>query len=123
MARKELAAPACLSQNGLNYEINPSTGGVRFINSDGECQEFFLETSTNRLKEWKGGPENYLTSDIMEILFFVPVLAGESQTDNLQPRVTVLLELKRKSAKPEGQPAIKLQTTISQRNLDVELAP
>jgi len=118
MAKKELSAPACLSQNGLNYQITRSETGLRFINYKEECQEFFLEQK--RLKESKDGIENYLTSEDLEITSLKFKLSGELQTDNDQPRVTLFLEIKGgKSLKAELQPLIKIQTTISQRNLDV----
>jgi len=119
MAKKELSAPACLSQNGLNYETTRSETGLKFINYKEECQEFFLEQK--RLKESKDGIENYLTSEDLEITSLKFKLSGESQTDNDQPRVTLFLEIKGgKGQRPELRPLIKIQTTISQRNLDVQ---
>ena len=118
MAKKELSAPACLSQNGLNYEITRGGDGLKFINYKEECQEFFLEGT--RLKESKDGIENYLTSEDLEITSLKFKLSGESQADTDQPRITLFLEIKGgKGQKPELQPLIKIQTTISQRNLDV----
>jgi len=42
------------------------------------------------------------------------------QGDYEQPRVTIFFDIKGKGGgvKPEEQPRIKIQTTISQRNLD-----
>jgi type II secretory pathway component PulJ len=118
MARKELAAPGCLSQNGLNYEITRSGTGLKFISYKEECQEFFLEEG--RLIEAKDGTENYLTSEDLEIISLSFKLSGESQTDYDQPRLTLFLEIKGgKNLTAEIQPLIKIQTTISQRNLDV----
>ena len=118
MAKKELSAPACLSQNGLNYEITRGGDGLKFISYKEECQEFFLEGT--RLKESKDGIENYLTSEALEIISLKFKLSGESQADTDQPRITLFLEIKGgKGQRPELQPLIKIQTTISQRNLDV----
>ena len=118
MAKKELSAPACLSQNGLNYEITQGGDGLKFINYKEECQEFFLEGT--RLKESKDGIENYLTSEDLEITSLKLKLSGQSQADTDQPRITLFLEIKGgKDLKDELRPLIKIQTTISQRNLDV----
>ena len=117
MAQKELNAPTCLSQNGLNYEKIGT--GIRFINYKDECQEFYLD-ATNRLKESKNGGENYLTSEALQVSAFNINLAGESQGDDIQPRVTIFLDIKTKGQKPQTQFEMKIQTTISQRNLDVK---
>jgi len=126
MAKKELStesAAACLLEDstilyGYNYQITRSETGLRFINYKEECQEFFLEQK--RLKESKDGIENYLTSEDLEITSLKFKLSGESQTDNDQPRATLFLEIKGgKDLKDELRPLIKIQTTISQRNLDV----
>lgn len=118
-AKKERGSPpVCLSRAGLNYEIT-SRGGIRFINSENECQEFFLDSSTGQIKEMRSGVENAITSSSLQILAFRAVLAGESEGDYLQPRATFLLQVKRKGQKPEEQPSIRIQTTVSQRNLDL----
>ena len=116
MAKKELAAPSCLSENGLNYEKTRGGKGLKFKNSQGVCQEFFWDATTNRLKEQKGGTENYLTSANLEVASFQIKLRGESQSDEDQPRVTFFLEIRGKE-----KSKIRLQTTISQRNLDIEI--
>ncbi len=117
MAKKELAAPNCLSQNGLNYEWANISGqpGLKFRDYKGICQGFFLENG--QLKRWKEGPAGgvaCLTSANLEVASFKVRLFGESQTDDLQPRVTIFLEIKSK----EGAPT-KIQTTISQRDFDI----
>ncbi len=116
MAKKETLAPACLSENGLNYEITDGPG-IKFVNYQGKCQKFFLEEG--RLKEDKAGVENYLTPDDREGVALRFNLSGQTQGDNLQPKVTIFLEIQKKSNIPEMQPKMKTQTTVSQRNLDV----
>ena len=126
MAKKELSTDpsvACLLEDstiryGYNYQITRGGNGLKLINYKEECQEFFLEGT--RLKESKDGVENYLTSEDLEIISLKFRLSGQSQTDNDQPRVTLFLEIKGgKGQRPELRPLIKIQTTISQRNLDV----
>ncbi len=122
MARKDIDG-TCIS-SGKNYE-NPGSdlSKVRFLNYDGLCQEFLL--INDRLEEKKSingssdnlGTGSYLTSDDLIISFLNFKLSGEGQEDDLQPRLTIAFEISKK-----GQPETsrtRIQTTISQRNLDV----
>ena len=134
MARKELTPTAecpkvttdCLSQAGLNYETSGNQD-LRFLNYTCVCQRFFLEAATGRLKEQKGwtlsggfpigGTENYLTSDKLQVNSLKFNLSGESGSDTLQPRVTIFLEILGRGT--TERPKIQIQTSISQRPLDV----
>ncbi len=122
MARKDIDG-TCIT-SGNNYE-NPGSdlSRVRFLNYDGLCQEFSL--INDRLEEKKSvdgssdnlGTGSYLTSDDLIISFLNFKLSGEGQEDDLQPRLTMAFEIGKK-----GQPETsrtRIQTTISQRNLDV----
>lgn len=120
MARKD-ASGVCVS-SGYNYE-NPSgdTSVIRFLNYNGLCQEFSLndqrilaKTSSDSSSD-NLGSGSYLTSDDLEITNFQFHLRGESQGDNVQPRVTIVFHI----AKNNDLPGINVQTTVSQRNLDV----
>ena len=113
---------ACLSQNGLNYENIPGVSGLKFINhlEDDDCQEFFLENKQLKQKKNNLTETVELTSSKLEITSLNFLLQGESQDDDLQPRVTIFLAVKGKGQKPEEQPELKIQTTISQRNLDIK---
>ena len=132
MAQKELNAPLCLSNHGLNYQQTNSRtlggevysgSGIKFINHLGECQEFFLDqtdghSTKNQLMSSKdGGLPMPITSNNLIVNKFEFQLSGEDQDDILQPRVTMLLEISDDSA--TGLPKITVQTTVSQRNLDV----
>ncbi len=125
MAKKDLTG-ACI-EKGSNYE-NPTNdiSKIRFLNYKGYCQEFSV--SDAQLKERKstdGSEENLgeffpLTSNDLEVELVRFQLSGQSQDDDLQPRITLFLKVKgARGQKPELQPEIKIQTTISQRNLDV----
>ena len=116
MAQKEVSAPVCLSQNGLNYELTRGGKGIKFRNYGGICQEFFLEGG--QLKQLKSGAVENLTSDNFEITFLNLNLLGASELDDFQPRVTIALTIKSKGQKPEEKTEMKIQTTISQRNID-----
>lgn len=89
--------------------------GIKFLNYNNECQQFYLEQS--QLKENKAGTILPLTSNLIKVRSFRIQLSGETQTDNLQPRVTIFLEVEGRGKNP---PKIQIQTTISQRNLDVQ---
>lgn len=116
MAKREMGE-GCLATEDLNYE-NPGVGtsAVRFINhlQGDDCQQFFLEGNSLKYKKGIGvAEETYpltLPGLVIEELKFQ--LQGESNTDSLQPRVTIFLKI-------SSPLKIELQTTISQRNLDI----
>jgi len=112
MAQKDIQG-TCIGQNLNYYQSDPNR--IKFLSSKGECIEFYLES--NQLKVLKSGislpinPSNLLVEDLkFKIL-------GESQDDNLQPRVTIVLKLKNNTQPPK---TFIVQTTISQRQLDVQ---
>ena len=133
MAKKDLTGN-CLTTAGAKYNYENPGGDIskiRFIKFDHAtqtelCQEYLKEE--NQLKERKstdataanlpatGTP---LTSEKLQVTSLKFNLSGESQTDNLQPRVTISSEILGRGAAGE-QPKIQIQTTISQRNLDIQ---
>jgi len=125
MAKKDLAG-ACLTTVGANYQTNLEENRIRFLNYQDKCQEFFLDG--NQIMENKSQDNTaagfanplYLTSPKLKIISF-KIGPSESwdQEDNLQPRLILFLGAKGAGQKPEQQPEIKIQTTISQRNLDI----
>lgn len=133
---------SCLGSIGYNYQLthqDTTTGtylGVKFINQSENsiCQEFYLDNITDPLnaviKEKKNGlPADgiALTSDrlvINSLRFGInggSGLNGEtsfsSVEDGVQPRITIYLDIKAKG--DIDQPIKKIQTTISQRNINV----
>jgi len=124
MAKKELSSiPICLSQRGLNYEITRSGSGLKFINhlESDDCQEFFLENGQLKYRKKIGqtGEESFpLTSSKLDVSLTKFNLTGGFQSDDLQPSVTISLQIKGKG-ELEGSQRIKIQTTLSQRNPDV----
>ena len=126
MAKKEIS-DGCLLQGGLNYEATrfdsdtQTYSGIKFINhlQGDDCQEFFLENG--QLKYWKksAGETLPLTSSKFEITSLKFFLTGALQSDKLQPRATIFLSIKERGASKDF-PEIKIQTTVSQRTLDVE---
>jgi len=102
----------------LDYKVNYATtttgqGGIKFRNYNNYCQEFYLQGG--QLRENKGGVDLALTSPGLTVISFKITSSGWDQADNFQPAVTMFLDITGK----EGT-EIKIQTTISQRNLDVE---
>jgi len=107
---------SCLATAGCNYET--TANGIKFINAldGGDCQEFFLEDKQLKYKKsfWSEGLPLTATSS-MTVTGLRFVLEGECQGDSLQPRATIFLEVENPI---QGGEKIKIQTTISQRNLD-----
>jgi len=115
MARKD-TNPSCLSVAG-NYEVINGGNGIRFLSYEEppRCWEFYL--NGGRLMRKISGTEEYLTSDKFEVeKFAINLIEG----DQKQPRITLSLKMKGTGGRPEEQPVIEIQTTISQRNLNVE---
>jgi prepilin-type N-terminal cleavage/methylation domain-containing protein len=119
-AHPELAD--CLSLNGLNYE--PITDGIKFIDHNDNCTEFYLGGGqikkgvwNDSLGVWEIGD---LTSSALQVNFLRFNLSGESQTDILQPRVTISLDVSGRETGAMGRPKMQIQTSISQRNLDIQ---
>jgi prepilin-type N-terminal cleavage/methylation domain-containing protein len=123
MARKDVDA-ICISywDSGelikLNYKKTRDGQGIKFLNYQDQCQEFFLEGT--RLKENKNGVENYLTGSDLEVLSFkVGPDSSWDQEDDEQPRVVLFLEIQGKGQGSGQRPNLKLQTAVSQRNIDI----
>lgn len=123
MARKDLSG-RCLEIT-TNYEdpSHPQKGEtIQFLNYQDFCQEFTkggVELKTQKSTDDSDanfGPSLSLTSGNLKINKAKFKMSGETQNDDLQPRVTVILEILTKT-QPETR--IRVQTTISQRNLDV----
>ncbi len=115
MGKKDISG-ACIDAKS-NYEITREGKGIGFLNYNGNCEEFYL--SGTELRQNKNNVDLVLTSSNLIVENINIELSGNSQTDNLQPRVTIFLKIKGAGSKPEEQPEIKIQTTISQRNPDV----
>lgn len=138
MAEKDTTG-ACLGTAGyiylLTWEDTPNSvyRGIKFINQseDGLCQEFYLDNSDPNnpvLKEKKGSNTAVaLTSTnlkINSIRFGINGGDGKiggiryaSENENSQPRVTIFFDVQ---IKGDDLSAKKIQTTVSQRNLNIE---
>jgi hypothetical protein len=99
-----------------------SYGGIRFLDENGVCREFFIDDD-NVLKEITGGQAaQYILSDTLVVNHVKFILNGREnlvaagQLGNVQPRVTMLLAVQ--SPSDAAQEKI-IQTTVIQRNLNV----
>ena len=132
MAKKDdIGGVNCLLGNKVNYEKtnnrilggSPYSGpGIKFRNYENICQEFFLDNNDYQLKESKNNAAPLpLTSHDLKVNFFNigPDDSWDQQDDSDQPRVTLFLDIKRSDFPFGEEPEVKIQTTISQRNLDV----
>lgn len=103
----------------FNYSNSRGLNSIKFRNMYGDCQEFYLGGIDNKqLIENRTGTviiDNLpLSSNNLEIKSLQFIIAGN--IPNQQPKVTISLIIKPKTtAKPE----INIQTTISQRNLNM----
>ncbi len=92
---------------------------LRFRNYRDECQQFCLVGTM--LRETRGAlAPNYLTSPVLRVTPLdvgVPwvTLVGHTQDDNVQPKVRIFLNIEGRE-----RSRIQIQTSISQRNLDVK---
>lgn len=110
MVKKDMS-DLCTGEPKLNYSFtgDSSSGCLNFRNYKDECQSFCLIGG----KMVDGGIN--LTSAGLDILSFDVDLTGQTQNDNQQPSVAISLDVQGR----EGS-KIKIQTTISQRNLDIK---
>ena len=129
-------AGGCLGSKGLNYLLTKRDlkdgvyKGIKFINGsdNGACQEFFLDQTNGKtvIKEIKnGGNSVALTSDKINISAFKFILNGDmagqssysTEDDQTQPRVTISMSA---NFWGSNNPLAVIQTTISQRNLNIK---
>jgi len=113
MARKDLNG-ACVD-SGYNYQNPAGLSTIKFLDYEGVCRQFYL--SGGILKRQSGTEDLALTSDDLEVTELKFEIVGAGQGDAFQPKVTMLFEVKKRGAL--DSPALRIQTTISQRNLDV----
>ncbi len=122
------ATADCLTDGAQSYPgYNPQLAGyegIKFISKDNVCEEFFVDPADGLLKESKDGakPQPILSSKfVLRYVKFVingdSSLGGASASDAVQPRVTMALAVQNQTA---GAPDEVFQTTVSQRNLNIQ---
>ena len=125
MAKKDLTGN-CLTTAGTKYNYESDLGRIRFLNYDNKCQEFYLAGNILMERKSDDGTPTWiidlpLTSSHLQVNSFKINLSGQAQppTDYLQPRVTIFLEILGRET-GLGRPKIQIQTSVSQRDLDVQ---
>jgi prepilin-type N-terminal cleavage/methylation domain-containing protein len=122
---KRDASGTCVGA-GTNYSNPYGNNSIRFLNYEGRCQEFYLDNE--QLKRRKSndsgsgglaGKEVDLTSSKLKINSAKFNIIGDVVGDNTQPRITIFLDVEKKDTKQEFNATVKIQTTISERNLDI----
>jgi prepilin-type N-terminal cleavage/methylation domain-containing protein len=102
-----------------NYDVPPSENEIMFINAlqGDECQSFFLDTVEKqiKIKVHGTGLSTPLTSSTIMIENLKFEISGEWKEDEFQPFVTIYFEAKTEKSSP-----VQVQTSVSQRNLDVK---
>lgn len=116
MAKKDLDGD-CIVLN-TNYQSTGGGSGIKFENYKLECQEFSL-VGEQLVVEFDGRGAIPLTSADFNVASLKFEIYGEEQPPDLnQPRATIFMEVEGRNLSP--LPRIKIQTTISQRDLDTE---
>lgn len=107
MAKKDMTG-VCTGAAKVNYAFLGNC--LKFVNYKNNCQQFCLDGT--RLKDENG---NYFTSEKLQVTNFNVSLSGQTQNDDYQPKVTFFLGIVGRE-----NSAVEIQTTISQRNLDIK---
>jgi len=108
-------AKNCLGGDKINYETSGTQNELKFRNYKHQCQRFFLQNNQIYEEKYDPNPRSYpLTSPSLRVTSLRFNVSGERQEDNLQPKITIFLEIERMGRR------FQFQTTISQRDLDVQ---
>ncbi|MDX1607615.1 MAG: prepilin-type N-terminal cleavage/methylation domain-containing protein [Candidatus Spechtbacterales bacterium] len=110
---------------GSTFNANPPS--IIFLNDDGECIEF--RTQGGRLLYTSDatvplGTREYIeliSSGLVAIDTYDIIVSGQTDADNMQPKVTTILEASGVPQTPKDPQnvVIRAQTTISTRLLDI----
>ena len=105
---------------GTNFngnEPSPRTY-IEFKDYNDKCRTFSLTLTDGGQQVWQNndGTPSPLTSEKFKVTVLKFVVRGDGN-DGFQPKVTILLEIE--GSGPAPQPKIRIQTTVSQRDLDL----
>ncbi len=117
MAQKDITG-TCLNSMENFILVAGDSSHIKFKNYNGDCQEFFLQLQDGilTLMVARNGVPQALTPANITVESLTFVLAGENQSDALQPKVSFSIKAKVKNS---VAPSFLIQTTISQRMLDI----
>ena len=117
----------CIEEGDTFKLSSVHNGGMLFRNKDGDCMGFVLRDGVLYKADPvppAADPDDpdlvSLTSDKLVVEDFKINLIGEDGDDSTQPRITIFMTVRGAGEKDESQPVIKLQNTISTRNLDAQ---
>lgn len=124
MAKKDVSG-SCTGTAGANYNPPESISNtITFLDYNNVCHQFVLEN--NQIKEKKFISGSWVSAEItsskvkVNNLKFSVIGGSQPPTNTLQPKITILIDIESKSQIVDPVPKIKVQTTISQRHLDVQ---
>ncbi|MEA3295615.1 MAG: prepilin-type N-terminal cleavage/methylation domain-containing protein [Patescibacteria group bacterium] len=115
MAQKDIDGD-CSGATGKTY--NSGDDSIKFINYDGFCQEFYLDGNILKqsIDDSTGVP---LISSEFKVNLIKFEILGDEIGDNIQPRITIFLDIESDTTDIDKQTQVKIQTSVSQRNLDM----
>jgi prepilin-type N-terminal cleavage/methylation domain-containing protein len=102
-------------RTGKNFSLNNNS--LSFLNTKNETVKYSL-SNDGRIQREVGGQSEFLTSEDIEVADLNFVVSGNSASDSLQTRVTILLEVKTKAGNQDL--ITNLETTLSSRQLEVQ---
>ena len=114
-AQKELGDPPTCVTTGTGHNYMVSGSSLTFVDKDSLCHTFSLVG--DQIQETIETGSQFLTTSNVVVNELSFSIIGESQEDNLQPRVKMYVEVEGGNT---SDPSIQLQTTISQRRYDVQ---
>lgn len=126
MAKKDTSG-TCIAVN-TSYNYDAVNHRITFLDYNDKCHRFLLSSDTIREQESTDATVGNLqsavdlTSSTIEVnaLTFNVTGDGQPPADTNQPKVTILIDAQGSTEAIDPIPTIKVQTTVSQRHLDVE---
>jgi prepilin-type N-terminal cleavage/methylation domain-containing protein len=127
MAEKDMTG-TCSGAAGENFRVGTSPVSIAFLMYDikddsYKCVQFLIED--NAVKERRSVDESLpsgtalpITSSSVSVDRFEFYVTGDILGDNIQPKITVMIKMKSLSSSTNA-PVVIVQTTISQRKLDI----
>ncbi|MFZ2390214.1 MAG: type II secretion system protein [Minisyncoccales bacterium] len=127
MAEKDMTG-TCSGAAGENFRVGTSPVSIAFLtydikDSSYKCVQFLIED--NAVKERRSTDESLpvgtalpITSSAVSVDRLEFYVTGDVLGDNIQPKVTVMIKMKSLSSSTNA-PMVIVETTISQRKLDI----
>ncbi|MBU2564294.1 prepilin-type N-terminal cleavage/methylation domain-containing protein [Patescibacteria group bacterium] len=100
-------------------EINSfNSSSLNITRPDGESVSYLFNNANGKIERTDSTTSGPISSDNVFILggFYG---SGVGKLDGLQAKITIVMDVQKNSAKEQGRASIKIQTTVSQRNLDL----